>query len=87
MSRVGAPIATCILSEDRKLMAATVGARPSFGAPQALFQSRVPAGVAANLTHFVPSHDGRRFLVNIQSGDSAPIPITVVMNWTVGLKK
>jgi hypothetical protein len=75
------------LSEDRKLMAVAVGAGPSFGVPQALFQPRVPAGVTANRTHFVPSRDGQRFLVNIQSGDSAPTPITVVMNWTAGLKK
>jgi hypothetical protein len=33
------------------------------------------------------SLDGRRFLVNTQSGDPAPIPITVVLNWQAGLKK
>src|SRR5262249_53274791 len=52
------------LSEDRKLMAVSVGTGPSFGIPMALFQTRVPAGVAANRTHYVPDLDGRRFLVN-----------------------
>ena len=75
------------LSEDRKLMAVPVGAGPSFGVPRALFQTRVPAGVSANRMHYVPSRDGQRFLVNTQSGDASPSPITVVMNWTAGLKK
>jgi Tol biopolymer transport system component/predicted Ser/Thr protein kinase len=75
------------LSEDRKLMAVTVGAGPSFEVPKPLFQTRVPAGVPANRTHYVPSRDGRRFLVNTQTGDPAPNPITVVLNWQAGLKK
>ena len=75
------------LSEDKKLMAVSVGAGPSFGVPVALFQTRVPAGVSANRTHFVPSRDGKRFLVNTQSGDPSPTPITVVLNWTAALKK
>jgi Tol biopolymer transport system component/predicted Ser/Thr protein kinase len=75
------------LSEDRKLMAVSVGPGPSFGVPAPLFQTRVPAGVSANRTHYVPSRDGKRFLVNTQSGDASPEPITVVLNWTAGLGK
>jgi Tol biopolymer transport system component len=75
------------LSEDRKLMAVSVGAGPSFGVPVPLFQTRVPTGVTANRTHYVPSRDGKRFLVNTQSGDPSPNPITVVLNWQAGLKK
>jgi Tol biopolymer transport system component len=75
------------LSEDRKLMAVPVGAGPTFDVPTALFQTRVPAGVTANRTHYVPSRDGQRFLVNTQSGEASPSPITVVMNWAAGLKK
>jgi hypothetical protein len=52
-----------------------------------LFQTRVPAGVSANRTHYVPSRDGKRFLVNTLSADPSPTPITVVLNWTAGLKK
>src|SRR5262249_22087615 len=55
------------LSEDRNLMAIKVGSGPSFGVPKPLFQTRVPAGVTANSTHYVPSRDGRRFLVNMQA--------------------
>ena len=75
------------LSENRKLMAVSVGAGPSFGVPVTLFQTRVPTGVTANRTHYVPSRDGKRFLVNTQSGDPSPNPITVVLNWQAGLKK
>jgi Tol biopolymer transport system component len=75
------------LSEDRKLMAVPVSAGPSFGFPESLFQTRVSAGVTANRTHYVPSRDGKRFLVNTLSGDTSPTPITVVLNWTAGLKK
>src|SRR6478736_6209725 len=58
------------LSQDRKLMAVSVGAGPSFGVPKPLFQTRVPAGVTPNRTHFVPSRDGQRFLNNTQTGDA-----------------
>ena len=74
------------LSDDRKLMAVSVGVGPSFGIPQLLFQTRVPEGVTANRTHYVPSRDGQRFLVNVAS-ETPTSPITVVLNWTAGLKK
>ena len=35
----------------------------------------------------VPARDGQLFLVNTQTGGPAPNPITVVLNWTAGLKK
>ena len=75
------------LSEDRKLMAVPVSVGPFFGVPQPLFQTRVSAGVTANRTHYVPSRDGKRFLVNTLSGDPSPTPIMVVLNWTAALKK
>jgi serine/threonine protein kinase len=74
------------LSEDRKLMAVAVGAGPSFAVPKVLFQTRVPEGVTSRRTHYVPSRDGQRFLVNTQSGDAFPNPITVVLNWQADLK-
>jgi len=75
------------LSEDRKLMAVSVGPGPSFGVPKMLFQTRVPAGVRANRTHYVPTRDGQRFLVNTQTSDAPPNPITVVLNWTAAVNK
>jgi serine/threonine protein kinase len=75
------------LSEDRKLMAVAVGVGPSFGVPKTLFQTRVPEGVTSRRTHYVPSRDGQRFLINTQSSDALPNPITVVLNWQAELKK
>jgi serine/threonine protein kinase/Tol biopolymer transport system component len=74
------------LSEDRKLMAVAVGRGSTFGIPKMLFQTRAPAGVNAFRTNYVPSNDGKRFLVNTQI-DQPPTPIAVVLNWTAGLKK
>jgi serine/threonine protein kinase len=75
------------LSLDRKLMAAPVGPGPSFGPPRQLFQTRVPGSVYQNRTHYVPSRDGQRFLINTLAADVPPVSITVVLNWTAGLKK
>jgi serine/threonine protein kinase len=75
------------LSLDQKLMAVAVGPGPSFGAPTELFQVRVAEGVSAQRTHYVASRDGRRFLVYTPTGDTAIVPITVVLNWTAALKK
>jgi eukaryotic-like serine/threonine-protein kinase len=74
------------LSGDRKLMSVAVGAGPSFGSPQALFQTQVPVGITNNRTHYVPTRDGRRFLVNTALDAPAP-SINVVVNWTATIKK
>ena len=74
------------LSVDQKLMAVGVGPGPSFGAPTELFQVRVAGGVSIHRTHYVPSRDGRRFLINTPAGEPPMVPITVVLNWTAGLK-
>jgi eukaryotic-like serine/threonine-protein kinase len=75
------------LSEDRKLMVVYVGTGPSFGAPKVLFQTRVPAGVSPFRTNYVPTRNGERFLIKTQGSEPMPNPITVVLNWTAGLKK
>jgi eukaryotic-like serine/threonine-protein kinase len=75
------------LAEDRRLMAVSVDSGTSFGVPKALFQTGVLPGVNAQRMRYVPSRDGNRFLVNTQSADPPPNPITLVLNWTAGLKK
>jgi hypothetical protein len=62
------------LSEDRKLMAVPVATGPSFGRPKALFQTQVAAGVTAFRTNYDATRDGRRFLVNTQSGPPHSYP-------------
>jgi len=73
------------LSLDQKLMAVAVGLGPSFSAPTEMFQVRVAGGVSSFRTHYVPSRDGRRFLINTPTGDAAMVPITVVLNWQAAL--
>jgi len=75
------------LSDDRKLMAVSVGAGPAFDVPKLLFQTKVPEGVTSRRTHYVPDRDGRRFLINTQTNDPLPNPITVVFNWQAELRK
>jgi hypothetical protein len=38
-------------------------------------------------TSYAPSADGRRFVTNDPIGEPSAQPITVVLNWTAGLKK
>jgi hypothetical protein len=68
-------------------MAVAVRPGPSFGVPRPLFQTRVSPGVTSNRTHYVPSRDGRRFLVNTAADNLAPTAVTVVLNWTAALRK
>jgi eukaryotic-like serine/threonine-protein kinase len=76
------------LSEDRRLMAVPVSSGPTpFGVPYPLFQTDVHPGVNLLRTHYVPNRDGTRFLINTRSREIAPAPITLVLNWTAGLKR
>jgi len=69
------------IGSDQKLMAVEVngGAKFEAGVPKPLFETR-------GATFFDVSKDGR-FLIPTQTEQSAGVPITVVVNWTAGLKK
>jgi len=79
------------LSPDRKIMAVEVNAAgPTFvpGVPKPLFEARFstlfpgpPGG-----TYYAVASNGQRFLVNTLAGEPA-LPLTVVLNWTAGLKR
>ncbi len=75
------------LSSDSTLMAVPVGSGPAFGKPRQLFQTHVPRDGNLYRTHYVPSRDGQRFLINTRVSDQAPVSVTIVLNWTAGLKK
>jgi eukaryotic-like serine/threonine-protein kinase len=76
------------LSADRKLMSVEVkvgaSAQPGFeaGAPQALFDARVP-GLTPGFNSFpyAVAADGKRFLVDTSLGATVETPLTVVVNW------
>jgi Tol biopolymer transport system component len=71
------------LAPNGKMMAVEVMAGSEFRAdtPTTLFQ--VPAGATVGDV----AADGRRFLLVTPVGSSASVPFTVVLNWTVALKK
>src|ERR1019366_1900042 len=77
---------------DGKMMAVMVkvvpGAKPLFepGIPMALFDTHMVA--ADNAFNYDVTADGKRFLVATTGGPGAASspPLTVVMNWTAGLK-
>jgi hypothetical protein len=58
----------------------------NYEAPQRLFQIHVPLFGGIFGTNYDVAKDGR-ILVNTLVGRAAPKPITVVVNWTAGLKK
>ena len=82
------------LALDGKLMAVPVRSGDSFefGTPQALFQAPTVGGATTAggvlQQQYDVSPDGQRFLMNVPIGGAATSPtITVVLNWTAGLRK
>ena len=48
--------------------------------PRPLFPARLGNTIARN--HYVAARDGSRFLINTLPEPTAPVPITVALNWT-----
>jgi len=72
---------------DDRLMAAAVngkGASFEVGAVMPLFETRAMTGLRFPYDVFA---DGQRFLINTLPEQATSAPITVVLNWTAGLKK
>jgi serine/threonine protein kinase/Tol biopolymer transport system component len=74
------------MAPDRTLMAVEINTASTFemGAPKPLFATQVSSYNAPN--RYVVSADGQRFLVNSPAGELNQTPITVVLNWSSGLK-
>ncbi len=73
-----------------RLMSVEVKTSPQFeaSAPKFLFQA--PFALTHQMdagNHYAVSADGQRFLLNLPMQENASSPITVVLNWTAGLKK
>ncbi len=74
------------VAPDNKLTAAAVNGKGSsfeVGAVKPLFQMRTTGA----RYEYAVSADGQRFLINTFPEQAASAPITVVVNWTAGLKK
>ena len=68
---------------------AVPGAKPSFepGVPVALFDAHMYHLVDFAYEYDVTS-DGRRFLINTaEDSGASSVPLTLVTNWSAGLKK
>jgi WD40 repeat protein len=85
------------VASDARLMAVPIRLAPDThaleaGAPVALFPTRLAAGSGIATTGFqaraqyAVARDGR-FLMNIAVDEAITSPITIVQNWTAGLKK
>jgi Tol biopolymer transport system component len=75
---------------DRKVTAVDVNTEaPIFahGTPRALFETRISKGEDRPDNQYSVTSDGQRFLVNTVAEEGAFTPISVVLNWTAGLKK
>jgi eukaryotic-like serine/threonine-protein kinase len=74
------------VTDERALMAVDVKADEAFtaGEPKPLFMARHKQSVYRD---YDVTPDGRRFLVNVRSGDEAVAPITLVLNWTATLER
>jgi serine/threonine protein kinase/Tol biopolymer transport system component len=82
------------ISLDSKMMAVDVTTTPAFGSgnPKALFAAPIfGAASTQNISRYDVTPDGQKFLINALAADAAAAvlasPITVVLNWQIGLKK
>ncbi|PYL05706.1 MAG: hypothetical protein DME33_15800 [Verrucomicrobia bacterium] len=78
------------LGPDRKLMVVDVkedANKFETSSPRALFEMRIGTFNQGAAAAYEVARDGQRFLVNTQIEESSPSPLTVVMNWTAGLKR
>ena len=69
-----------------------IGSKTSFGrsTPQALFDAHMVHGERDVLFQYDVAADGQRFLVNtanVADGPASTDPLTVVVNWTAGLRQ
>ena len=79
------------IANDRMLMAVPIraGSTLEIGRPEVLFETHTVAGVSRSPSlrqQYDVSPDGQRFLLNVPSEETTS-PITVVLNWTAGLKQ
>ena len=75
------------IGSDKTLMAVdvNVGSLLETSTPRALFPTQVSSYSAPS--RYVVTADGQRFLINAPARELSQTPITVLMNWTAGLKK
>jgi hypothetical protein len=73
------------ITEDKKLMAVDLRTEGKFesGIPRELFQGNMKAGLGYR---YAATAVGQRFLISAPVDAPARAPMTMVLNWTAGLK-
>ncbi len=73
------------ISTDGRLMSVSIGTVPGFtaGVPVPLFNTHISLSGADS--QYAPSADGQRFLLITQ--DAEVTPLTVVLNWSAGMRR
>jgi hypothetical protein len=69
---------------------AALGPKPVFepGTPQPLFETHLAQTTRGGVFEYDVTPDGKRFLLDSTVEDSTSVlPLTVVVNWAVGLKR
>ena len=78
------------IAADNTLMAVPVnmrGATFEAGNPNPLFKTRLPFSTPSLGFEYGVTADGQRFLLNTQVGEASATQVSVILNWTEGLKK
>ncbi len=78
------------VAPDKKLMVVQVkaeGNRFEVGVPQPLFEMRIGNLPGNGSPFYDVTSDGRRFIVSTVVEETAPTPMSVVLNWNAGLKQ
>jgi Tol biopolymer transport system component len=78
------------VSVDRKIMAVQVktdDASFESGAPKVLFETHILKKEDRTGNQYAVTSDGERFLINSTIAAAGASPISVVVNWTAGMKK
>ncbi|MBS1808550.1 MAG: hypothetical protein JST84_10190 [Acidobacteria bacterium] len=73
-----------MIAADGMMMAVPMSGG-AFESPKALFKTRMLTGLIQSGIDYDVTADGQRFLIGTKVGD--PMPVTVFLNWTAGLKK
>jgi eukaryotic-like serine/threonine-protein kinase len=78
------------LSSNGRMMGVPVSTGASFssGAPVILFQANPTVQVSyLNIFDYAVTRDGKKFLINTMMKPEERLPMSVVLNWDVGMKK
>ncbi len=79
------------MAPNQTLMAVGVKTNPTtleVSPPKALFATRIKwMEIQAGAHHYAAARDGQRFLISSTTDEARSMPVTIMLNWSAGLKK